>query len=157
LILNEKTFAKFTQLGFKLDDIFKDEQTLINDFVATLDESKLNIVTEKNQIAEVYSTIQSRLNSIDSTLSGAVAAEQQKAINGLENLEKKLIGALKRRNEVELAQIKNLTIAVNPNRKPQERELNFIPFYLKNGRTFIQDLKDNLEPFDNSLSLLIEN
>ena len=157
LILNEKTYTKFTQLGFKLEDIFNEEQSLVSDFVATLDESKLNIVEEKEQIAAIYTAIQSRFNSVDPTLSGAVAAEQQKAINGLENLDKKLIGALKRRNEVELAQIKNLTLAVNPNRKPQERELNFIPFYLRGGKAFIQDLKDNLEPFDNSLSILIES
>jgi bacillithiol biosynthesis cysteine-adding enzyme BshC len=157
LILNEKTFNKFSQLSFKLEDIFKDEQSLITEFVATLDESKLNIANEKEQIESIYSTIQSRFNSVDPTLSNAVAAEQQKAINGLENLDKKLVGALKRRNETALTQIKNLTLAVNPNRKPQERELNFIPFYIKYGRTFIQDLKDNLEPFDNSLSLLIEN
>jgi bacillithiol biosynthesis cysteine-adding enzyme BshC len=157
LILNEKTYTKFTQLGFKLEDIFKEEQTLVTDFVATLDESKLNIVEEKEQIAAIYSAIQSRFNSVDPTLSGAVAAEQQKAMNGLDNLDKKLVGALKRRNETALSQIKNLSLAVNPNRKPQERELNFIPFYLRSGKAFIQDLKDNFEPFDNSLSLLIEN
>lgn len=157
LLLSEKTLNKFTQLGFNLEEIFKEEQTLINDFVASLDESKLNILVEKNQIAEIYSLIQARFNSIDPTLSVAVAAEQQKAINGLENLDKKLVGALKRRNETALVQIKNLSNAVNPNRKPQERELNFIPFYLKNGKAFIQDLKDNLEPFDNSLSILVEN
>lgn len=157
LILNEKTFNKFLQLGFKLDDIFKDEQTLVTEFVATLDESKLNITNEKEQVESIYSVIQSRFNSVDPTLSNAVAAEQQKAINGLENLDKKLVGALKRRNETALTQIKNLTLAVNPNRKPQERELNFIPFYLRSGKAFIQDLKDNFEPFDNSLSILIEN
>jgi uncharacterized protein YllA (UPF0747 family) len=94
---------------------------------------------------------------VDQTLTGPISAEQQKLNNSIENLQKKVVAAVKRKHEVSLNQIKSIAQVVTPERTPQERIRNFIPYYLKDGKQFIQSLKDHLQPFAEKLSVLIED
>ena len=55
-------------------------------------------------------------------------AAQQQALAGTQDVEKKLVQHLKRRQETELGQMARARTAVCPNGKPQERVLTLAPF-----------------------------
>ena len=63
----------------------------------------------------------------------------------------------KKKNETSVSQIKNTLDKVNPAQQPQERYLNFIPFYLKHGDSFISEIMKDFKPLDNSLNLFVES
>lgn len=156
LLMNGKQLQKFESLGFVVDDLFKGEAKLAAIYTASLDESNVNIDNEMNSMNAAFAAMGTKLSAVDKSLSGTVAAEQQKLNNSIEHLQKKMIAAIKRKHEVSLSQIKSISQIVTQERTPQERIQNFIPFYLKSGKLFIQSLKDNLVPFAEKVTILIE-
>lgn len=157
VIISGKQLQKFEALGFGLDDLFKGEVKLTAAYTASLKEGNVNINDEINAINQAFAGIGKKMSVVDQSLTGTISAEQQKLNNSIENLQKKVVAAVKRKHEVSLNQIKSISQAVTPERTPQERIRNFIPYYLKDGKQFIQDLKDHLQPFAEKLSVLIED
>ncbi len=157
IIISAKQLQKFEALGFTLEDVFKGEAKLTAAYTASLEEGNVNIDEEMQAIGKAFTSVGNKLSAVDQTLAGPVAAEHQKLVNSLDNLQKKMIAALKRKHEVSLNQIKSISQVIAPDRTPQERIKNFIPYYLKDGKQFIQTLKQNLEPFAEKLSVLVED
>lgn len=157
LIVSGKQLQKFEALGFTIDDLFKGEVKLTAAYTATLEEGNVNIDDEVQSINQAFNSIGKKMAVVDQTLTGPISAEQQKLNNSIENLQKKVVAAVKRKHEVSLNQIKSIAQVVTPERTPQERIRNFIPYYLKDGKQFIQSLKDHLQPFAEKLSVLIED
>jgi len=75
-------------------------------------------------------------------------------LNGLENLEKRLLKAQKRNLSNELDRLKNLQNQLFPNQSLQERQLNFSEFYLEYGEGLLDLLKENLDPLDSNFTVL---
>ena len=82
-------------------------------------------------------------------------AEKQKLRNGLKSIEEKVIRARKKKNENEVNQIVKLKEKLFPGGGLQERVENFIPFYLKFGSTFFDQLLLQIDPFDQRFNVLI--
>jgi uncharacterized protein YllA (UPF0747 family) len=68
----------------------------------------------------------------------------------LDNLHKKLLRAEKKRNTTQLRQLEEIKNGLFPNGSLQERYANFIAFYLEYGTGFIENLVQELQPFDYS-------
>jgi uncharacterized protein YllA (UPF0747 family) len=64
---------------------------------------------------------------------------------GLQEIEKKLVQHLKRRQEIELGQLAKARAQVMPDDKPQERVLTVAPFLARYGPTLILDLSEAIE------------
>ena len=90
----------------------------------------------------------------DSSFLGAVKAQEKKQINGLENLEKRLLKAQKRKHSEQLNRIATLQNELFPNKSLQERQINFSEFYLENGDFFIKKLFESLIPLDHQFTIL---
>ena len=76
--------------------------------------------------------------------------------NALKTIEEKVIRAKKKKNENEVNQILKLKEKLFPNNSLQERIENFIPFYLRYGNTFFDELLLNIDPFDQRFIILTE-
>jgi bacillithiol biosynthesis cysteine-adding enzyme BshC len=87
-----------------------------------------------------YDTLARSAEGIDPTLARPVQGARQQALNGTQDVEKKLIQHLKRRQETELSQIARARGAVLPGGKPQERVLTVAPFLARYGPTLLTDL-----------------
>ena len=83
------------------------------------------------------------------------AMKKQKLRNGLKSIEEKVIRARKKKNENEVNQIVKLKEKLFPGGGLQERVENFIPFYLKFGSTFFDQLLLQIDPFDQRFNVLI--
>ena len=82
---------------------------------------------------------------IDPTLVRPVQGARHQALSGAQDIEKKLVQHLKRRQETELSQIGRARTAVHPGGKPQERVLTVAPFIARYGSALIADLAEAIE------------
>ena len=70
---------------------------------------------------------------------------QQQALSGTQDVERKLVQHLKKRQETELSQLGRARTAVLPAGKPQERVLTLAPFLARYGPELLRSLSDEIE------------
>jgi len=92
-----------------------------------------------------YEALERGVAEIDPTLTRPVQGARHQALSGAQDIEKKLIQHLKRRQETELSQIARARTAVHPGGKPQERVLTVAPFLARYGPALITDLAGAIE------------
>ncbi len=91
-------------------------------------------------VEEGYGALERAALEVDPTLARPTQAARQQALGGAQEVEKKLVQHLKRRQETELGQLARARAAVVPNGKPQERVLTLAPFLARYGPGLLQDL-----------------
>jgi bacillithiol synthase len=92
-----------------------------------------------------YAVIAQGAVEIDPTLARPVEGARNQALGGIQDVEKKLIQHLKRRQETELGQIARARTAVHPAGKPQERVLTIAPFLAREGPRLVDELVAAIE------------
>lgn len=102
---------------------------------------------EKKQLQLYYHHLATIAAKIDKTLEQHTIALQTKAAKKIDELEKKLLRAEKKRYEAELRQLDKIKLQLFPNNNLQERVENFASFYAKWGSDFIDAI------YQHSLSL----
>ena len=93
---------------------------------------------------------------LDKSLEGFVMSEYKKVEKSVENIQKRLKKAEEQKEEVSIKQIENILEKLFPGGNPQEREDNFLNFYINNPN-FIQELIDALNPFELKYNILTED
>jgi bacillithiol biosynthesis cysteine-adding enzyme BshC len=156
LFLSRKDVQKFESLGFSENDLFEDVEELVKRYVRGLSDVNTSLETERQLLHELYNRIIQQMAILDPTLQNSAQAELQKAMNGIENLEKKMQAAAKRSNENAINVIRGVHAKVYPAKMLQERYANFIPYYLRMGEDFIPTLMDAFVPFNKMLSVIVE-
>ena len=81
---------------------------------------------------------------IDQTLVGKLKKITGNILHQLEQVELRLVRAVKDRHEAERDQIENARNNIFPNGAPQERILNILPFLIKYGPDFVSELQEAL-------------
>jgi bacillithiol synthase len=82
---------------------------------------------------------------IDPTLTRPVQGAKNQALAGVNDMERKLLQHLKRRQEIELGQIAKARVVVLPDNKPQERVLTIAPFLARYGPGLLLELGEAIE------------
>lgn len=154
LLTDEKTNQQIQKLGFTITDLFKDSEVLINEFVNKNAGSALSLKEQEEKLSDLFLEISAKAAAVDITLKGTVEAELQKVLNGLKNIESKLVRSEKQKQETSLNQIKKLKDKFFPEGLLQERHDTLAPYYLKSGKQLIQDLKNVFDPFEFELNIL---
>jgi len=90
----------------------------------------------------------------DVSFINAVNAQERKQIKGLENLQKRLLKAEKRRQVAIVNRITALQNELFPNQSLEERQRNFSEYYLEYGTSFITALKQSLKPLELTFTVL---
>ncbi len=119
----------------------------MNDFVKRESSNQLTLAGEITNFTSYYDRLKTVAGQIDDTLTTHVAALQTRAIKPLQELEKKLLRAERRKYEVEKRQLSAVKNALFPNNSLQERVDNFMPYYAKWGKDFL------IAIYDHSLTL----
>lgn len=96
-------------------------------------------------LESAYRTISEVAVDIDPTLERPIAGAQQQALAGTQDVERKLVQHLKRRQETELSQLARARNAVLPGGKLQERVLTIAPFLARHGSGLLAALADEIE------------
>ncbi|MBA3497207.1 MAG: bacillithiol biosynthesis cysteine-adding enzyme BshC [Gemmatimonadales bacterium] len=96
-------------------------------------------------LEEGYGVLEDAALEIDPTLARPTQAARQQALGGTQDVEKKLVQHLKRRQETELGQLARARTAIVPTGKPQERVLTVAPFLARYGPDLLRAMTDAFE------------
>ena len=123
-VQKKNLYEKAGKLKLELPDFFTEKQTLIKQWITENAQHDISIDDEKSKLNLLYETLLQKAVNTDKTLESSVKAEQQKAINTLENLHAKITKAEKRNQETSLNQIENIYKKLFPNGTLAERSDN---------------------------------
>ncbi|WP_333808301.1 bacillithiol biosynthesis cysteine-adding enzyme BshC [Flavobacterium sp.] len=157
LIATKKQVEKMEKLKLKWADVFKTQQTLVQEKTKALSELTIDFKEQKEFLINQFKTLYDIANQTDKSFIGAVKAQEAKQLKGLDNLEKKLLKAEKRIHAEKLERIIQLQNELFPNQTLQERKLNFADFYneINNLEAFFLLLSTHLQPLTQNFTTVI--
>lgn len=155
LLVTAKQSKKAAKLGLKWKDLFLKQNYLINEKVKLFDDFPIDLSIQKDFLKTQFHYLHTLTQKTDNSFIGAVKAQEAKQIKGLENLEKRLLKAQKRKHSEELNRIISLQNELFPNQSLQERQINFSEFYLESGNDLIEKLILQLKPFDTKFEVIV--
>lgn len=156
LIAEKKWMTKAEKLHLSLSELFQSENELMKKIVATHSSRSVSLNGHYAEASQFYQALETQASGIDPSLQQHVQALKTKTIRRLQELEKKMLRAEKRKFSAEqaaLAQIKNVLF---PNGGLQERVENFSGFYAKWGRGFIDALYQHAPALEQEFTILAE-
>ena len=154
LLATEKQVKKADKLDLTWSDLFSKQDRLINKKTKELSEFTIDLANLKKQLQEQFENLYEIASQTDESFIGAVKAQEAKQNKGLENLEKRLLRAQKRKLSDILNRISELQNELFPNRSLQERQANFSEFYLENGESLIPIIINQLKPLENKFDVI---
>ncbi|MBY0479852.1 MAG: bacillithiol biosynthesis cysteine-adding enzyme BshC [Chitinophagaceae bacterium] len=137
LVMKRAQLAKMEQLGFGVQDLFKDCLQLLNELVKRQSAADWNILNEINSIKELYGQLQVKAANIDQSLNDHVIALEIKTGKRLKALEQKMFRAERNKFDAAKRQITMLKEALFPNNSLQERTDNFSELFSQYGKSWM--------------------
>jgi bacillithiol biosynthesis cysteine-adding enzyme BshC len=155
LLVTEKQAKKADKLGLSWANLFSKQNDLVNLKTTEISEFPIDLSIQKDFLKNQFHYLHSIAQQTDKSFSGAVKAQEAKQIKGLENLERRLLKAQKRKHSETLERIMELQNKLFPHHSLQERQANFSEFYLEYENNFIEKLFDTLKPLDSNFDIII--
>lgn len=155
LIFTEKQAKKLEKLQIEPKDLLLSAQDLKNKLSTTFALQKIDFETQKQFLKDQFKSLYEIAKTTDVSFEKAIAAQEKKQIKGLENLEKKLKNAEKRKHENLFLQIETLQKELFQENTWQERHQNFSYFYANYGQSFIDKLFEEFEPLKQEFNFLV--
>jgi len=154
LLATEKQTKKADNLGLSWADLFTKPDDLVNAITHKLSTFPIDLTSQKETLEKQFEYLYELAQQTDKSFSGAVKAQEVKQKKGLENLEKRLLKAQKRKLDDELQRVTDLQCELFPNKSLQERQANFSEFYLEKGEQLIPLLIQKLKPLETNFNII---
>lgn len=148
LWIDQKRQKKMEDLGLKLKEIFQPLHEIKKQYVKERAPVDAELTPYEQKLQRIFDELEDVAHLTDRSMLGAVNAQRQKQLNGLENLKKKLIKAEKRKHSVDMDKLERVYYQLFPNGSLQERHDNFTTYYCEFGDDFIKTLLEKLDPLD---------
>lgn len=155
LLTTEKQAKKADNLNLTWKDLFNNSENLINEITHKLSPFPIDLTPQKEALEKQFEYLFELAEKTDQSFSGAVKAQEVKQKKGLENLEKRLLKAQKRKLQDQLQRVTDLQCELFPNYGLQERQTNFSEFYLEKGEQLIPLLIQKLKPLEQNFDIII--
>ncbi|MES2418503.1 MAG: bacillithiol biosynthesis cysteine-adding enzyme BshC [Bacteroidota bacterium] len=155
LLIDKRSAANLNKLGFKLEDVFLSVSELQKIWIEKNSDSILSLSDETRAVQAIFDRVKLNAFKIDKTLENSTDSAKTKATHLLNNLEKKLFKAEKRKHNISLTQIENVKTRLFPGGTLQERVVNIAPMYVNYGEDFLSSLIENFEPLGGDFTLLL--
>lgn len=157
LLVEEKWQEKIEKLGFTAADFFLSEQDLLNKLVERDSKNATKLNGSLVQVEELYDHFKKQAAEIDSTLAPHVEALKTRSLQRLQELEKKMLRAEKRKFAEQQRHIQVIREKLFPKNSLQERIDNFSYYYAKWGSELIEQLYQQSPTLENEFVIVIEN
>lgn len=154
LIQSKSQYKKLQRLNISKEDIFLKRNAIINKKVREISNIDIDLSSQKEYLKQQFSDLYKLAEQTDKSFIGAVKAQEAKQMKGLDNLEKRLLKAQKKKLSNHVSRITEIQNELFPNSSLQERNTNFSKFYLEYGEDLIPKLIKNLEPLKGEFSIL---
>jgi bacillithiol biosynthesis cysteine-adding enzyme BshC len=156
LIIEKKWQEKIEKLALQAKDLFQPEQEVLTMLVSRQKNGELKLKNELEAAIRVYDVLKDKAANIDRSLLQHVEALQARTIKPLQELEKKMLRAEKKKYETEQRQIQTVRAALFPKNGLQERVDNFMPWYALWGREFIHVVYEHSLTLEQEFTILEE-
>ncbi len=154
-LLSEKKWnEKILKLNLQIEDFFTTENELLNQMVKKESVKNLHLNGQIENAEKLYASLKQQAEIIDPTLSAHVEALKVNAIKRMKQLEKKMLKFEKRKFFDQQKQIRTIKQQLFPNNGLQERVENFIPFYAKWGKDFMDQLYKHSLSFEQEFTII---
>lgn len=154
LLNTEKQAKKADKLELSWADLFTKPANLVNAITHKLSAFPIDLTPQKETLEKQFEYLYQLAQQTDKSFTGAVKAQEVKQKKGLENLEKRLLKAQKRKLDNELQRVIDLQFELFPNQSLQERQTNFSEFYLEKGEQLIPLLIQKLKPLETNFNII---
>jgi bacillithiol biosynthesis cysteine-adding enzyme BshC len=155
-VVNRAAETLARKLSIHTEDLFLPELNLVNDWVNRHSSLRLTVDEEVNQVKTIYRSLTEQATAVDATLAKHVQALQTQVLNRLQELEKKMLRAEKRKQEASVRQIHKLKSALFPGGTLQERVDNIIPWIARYGISFLNDIRHHARGLDQQFCVMEE-
>ncbi|WP_343329414.1 bacillithiol biosynthesis cysteine-adding enzyme BshC [Polaribacter staleyi] len=145
-VVSKKQVNKLEKLNISLEELFLDQYDLLSQKVTENSEIKVNFDAKIQFLEKQFLELKEVAKKTDISFVNAVNAQERKQVKGLENLQKRLLKAEKKRQKDLVDRITQLQNEILPNQSLEERQRNFSEYYLEYGGSFIEILKSTLKP-----------
>ena len=156
LVIEKKWEERINRLGFKSMDFLLPEQELIKRLVVKESEKEVKLNGVYTDTEEFYNKIKNKAGAIDSSLLKHVDALKKQSMQRLQDLEKKMLRAEKRKYGEQQRQINFIKDNLFPQYGLQERFENIMYYYSLWGKEFIQQLYENSQGLEQEFVLVKE-
>ncbi|MFM7838261.1 MAG: bacillithiol biosynthesis cysteine-adding enzyme BshC, partial [Chitinophagaceae bacterium] len=140
LLVPQAISSRMAKLELSSKDFFQSPESLLKQIAQRESGARLQLEEEKVTSRAFYDALKKKSRQIDPTLEKHVDALGARALNRLEELEKKMIRSEKKKYEWERDQITQIKAALFPGNGLQERTENFMPYYARYGPAFLEQL-----------------
>ena len=148
LLISEAQEKKLHKLGLTHHDIFLKNNILENKITQRLSEYPIDFSAQRACLQEHFAQLHQIAAHTDKSFLGTVKAQEAKQIKGLDNLEKRLLKAQKKKYRETLDRVIDLRVSLFPKESLQERVDNFSEYMIESQGQFINTLVKHLSPFD---------
>ncbi len=146
-LLETKIEKVLDNFNLQFIDFVGDIEALINKVARS--QLPENMETQFGEAAEAISAtmqaLESTIREVEPTLADFSKNTSGRILGQIEVLEKKVLQAFKKRNDVVRQQLYKAGHALYPNHALQERELNIVPYLFKHGFGFIDQLYEAID------------
>lgn len=154
LILERPWRDKISKLGLSVEAIFQPAETILNTLVLKQTSHDLTLNGKLENAKAFYDSVYEQAHRIDPTLAHHVAAIKTQALKRLQEVEKKMLRAEKRKFADQQRQIESIKNKLFPRNGLQERADNISYYYAKWGQEFIKALYDHSLGLEQSFTVL---
>ncbi|HMU46348.1 MAG TPA: bacillithiol biosynthesis cysteine-adding enzyme BshC [Chitinophagaceae bacterium] len=156
LLIEKKWRERIAKLGFSVEEFFLDEQELMNRVVAKESNNETKLNGSLTEMEQLYETFKKQAAKVDTTLEKHVESLKLKTVQRLQELEKKMLRAEKRKFSDKQRQIHTIKEHLFPGEGLQERRENLSYYYSIWGPDFIQKLYDHSLALEQEFVILEE-
>ncbi|HVK98088.1 MAG TPA: bacillithiol biosynthesis BshC, partial [Flavisolibacter sp.] len=155
VIIEKAQHDLIKKLELPITEIFNTELEIINQ-VLEGEGKKPRLNGEVEGLKKIYDELKLMASAIDPSLQEHVEALRTKAVNKLQELEKKLFRAERKKNEAVQRQIHKIKEQLFPNNNLQERVENIGGYYSQWGSEFIDVLYKNSKGLEQDFTVLYQ-
>lgn len=154
LVITNKQEDKLRRMLLNVEDLFLKQNSLINKKIREISNIDIDFSPQKKWLQEQFEGMYELARQTDSSFLGAVKAQEVKQKKGLDNLEKRLLKAQKRKLRDQVARMVEIQNELFPGHSLQERNLNFSELYLEYGEELIPMLFQSLRPLQLAFTII---
>lgn len=155
VLATQKQAQKAHSLQLHWNELFLKQKELIDLKTKQISKHTIDFSEQKQLLEQQFEKLFTIAKQTDASFMGAVAAQKTKQIKGLENLEKRLLKAEKRKYQDQLERIVLLQNELFPNQSLQERKNNFSEYYIHHDDDLIKKLMETLKPLAQEFNVVV--
>jgi uncharacterized protein YllA (UPF0747 family) len=154
MFMNEKQTTHWNSLGFSLEDLFKPVLELELVYIKNQTKENLALTNHIASLNDLYASIQQDVIKIDTSLGDHAKNLSIQAQKKLALLEKKMVRAEKRKQQISIDRIQAIKGSLFPNNSLQERVENFSEWVGDYGWDWVEAIMQHSTTLNPSFTII---